>query len=331
MGSKEMISLDTIKIGVGDEYKKEKLKGWTYLRMESEEFLKEKFFINLRYYQATINSRGLKVEFSFPQLVRGDNILGVSSEYLKPAIKWIERDLREKGVKTSLLRGRILRMDIFRNVETEYSFENYSEVLRSLYLKRTHRRDYVDGFLVGNTLREICFYNKVKEAKEKYGDGIIRKYKLDGERIMRGEFRVLQKVDEVLKDYPIVSVNDLCKNYKIVPVIYLEFMGKVFEREFTEGSQETEISEERIRRALIDLSVYGRDALKWYGLETYSYCNRDELKRALLEYYKKSETYKILRVIERESKKFDRFRRKKFTDLYQELKTKFLDLNGVWL
>lgn len=328
------IFVDSLRIGVGDDYKVNKRvikREWFHEILERDGFVREKYFLNLPYYQATIDDRGLKVQFSLPKVVKGDNVWGVGREYLKPVFRWVEKDLRDKGVKTSLLRGRVLRIDICRNVFTDYCFESYSEVLRSLYLKRTHRRDYIDGFLIGNTLRELCFYNKVKEVRENYGDDVILKYGLMGENLMRGEFRVLQKVDEVLK-YPVLYAMELEKNYDLVPIVYLEQMEKVFDREFTGGRDVLVVSEERIRQALIDLSKYGRLAIEWYGLETFAYCNRDELKRVLLEHYTRQGVYKILKKIERQVEKFGDWRSKGFIDLYQELKTKFLDYKrDMWI
>lgn len=327
-----MVFLDTLKIG-NKEYRVGSLKGWTHEIKESEDFREEKYYINLPYYNATIDERGFKVQFSLPKLVRGDNIFGVSGEYLKPAIRWIERDLRDRGVKVSLLGGRILRMDLFKNVETEYKFDSYSEVLRSLSLKRTFKRDYGDGFLMGNTLREICFYNKVKEVKENHEEGekLIKKYGLESERMMRGELRFLTKVRSSLRGYPVDVVGEFIKAYEVVPVVYYEYMEKVFEKDFVDGKDVEFVFEERKRQALIDLAKYGRKALQWYGLEVYSYCSRDELKSALMECYKRSRVYAILREIEKEKEKFKGWRGKRFVELYQELKSKFLEQEGVLL
>jgi len=55
-----------------------------------------------------------------------------------------------------------------------------------LNFKRTHRRDYTDGFLSANTLRELCFYNKVRELSgncqrlNRYAESIPEVYQTKG-------------------------------------------------------------------------------------------------------------------------------------------------------
>lgn len=89
---------------------------------------------------------------------------------------------------TDLKSFKVMRLDIFKNVMSDYNFNVYSDILRSLELKRTHKRDYIDGFLSSNTNREICFYNKIKEMrenKERFTD-------IKEEKIIRGELRLLK-------------------------------------------------------------------------------------------------------------------------------------------
>ena len=137
--------------------------------LETGEIL-EKQFYNSDKFNLTIDNRGFRLHFSLPKLYGlKDNFYPLGENSFEVVMNSLQRNLEDVGVIADLDKAKILRLDIFKNVQTSETFSIYSDVLKSLELKRTHKRDYVDGFLSANTLRELCFYNKVRELSESLG------------------------------------------------------------------------------------------------------------------------------------------------------------------
>ena len=296
--------------------------------LETGEIL-EKQFYNSDKLNLTIDSRGFRLHFSLPKLYGlQDNFYPLGANSFETAMDGLQRNLEDVGVIADLDTMKILRLDIFKNVETSETFSIYSDVLRTLELKRTHRRDYTDGFLTANTLRELCFYNKVRELSESLGSLYVRQvYNFSGENIIRGELRFLRH-SEVKKngfDY----LNDIKANWNLLKGTYSNYMSEVFKYDFTEGG-EIELNEATLR-ALVNfaksgLITQGRGAIKYFGYYPFIYMNRNELKEALSLHYRKREVFNILSDIERYKKKYSvLYKSLDYKNLYSELKEKFLN------
>lgn len=133
------------------------------------------FFYNSNNFYLTVDGRGCRFHFSVPKICGyNSNFFPVSQKDFLTAIQNIEHILRDIGVSLVLAKCKVLRMDLFKNVEANFHFTAYHSVLSSLNLRRTHKKEYQDGYLTHNTLREICFYNKAKEIRENLGPHILR-------------------------------------------------------------------------------------------------------------------------------------------------------------
>ena len=287
----------------------------------------EKYFINLDTLNLTIDGRGLRLHFSLPKLYGlKDNFYPLGVNSFEVAVENLQRALEDIGIITDLDKLKVLRLDLFKNVITEKAFNSYSEVLRTLELKRTHRREYVDGFLTANTLRELCFYNKVKELSESLGVAYVRQVLgFSNENVMRGEIRLLQHKE--VKKHNITFLNEIPENWNSLKEVYQNYMKEVFKYEFKGGfNLNSETLKALIDFAMNSLRQEGREALKVFGFFPFAFVNRGELLDALKLHYSRRQAFQILSDIERHKKKYvELYKTFDYRKLYNELKEKFLN------
>ncbi len=289
-----------------------------------------KLYSNKKTYNVTINKEGFRLQCSLPKLFGlRDNFYPIGLNSFEIAINNLKNELKSDGIVVDLENAKILRLDLFKNVRTSYNFNTYAEVLKMLGLKRTYKRVYPDGFLSGNTLREVCFYNKVKEMSDSLGYGYIKQcYNFTDENIVRGEIRLLRHME--VKKNNINLLKDLKNEWDNLKSIYSNYMSEVFK--FNAGDNlNSEVLKPEVLRALIFEALfyfkqYGKKAFKRYGFYPFCFLPDDELKKVLSEKYEKAQVYTILSQIDNERKEvvFNIYEYKK---LYDELKEKFLNNN----
>lgn len=289
----------------------------------------EKYFLNSDPLYLTIDNKGLRFHFSFCKIYGlKDNFypLGVNSFFI--ILENLKKILYDIGIISDLNTFKILRLDIFKNVMTNKNFYAYSTILRSLELKRTHKRDYVDGFLSSNSYREICFYNKVRELSEKLGTAYVKQvYNFQGENIIRGELRLL-KHREVKKNN-IIYLKEIPEKWSYLKEIYIDYLKKVFKYEHKGGDVklDSETLEALIEYSIKVLKQKGKEALKIFGFYPFFFVNRDELLSSLKEHYSKSQAFNILTKIEKSKREYGEiYKTYDYKKLYSELKEKFLSL-----
>ena len=287
----------------------------------------EKYYFNNEILNLTVDVRGFRLHFSSPKLYGlRDNFYPLGVHSFKISMATLKRVLEDIGIITDLDKFKVLRLDLFKNVITEKSFDSYSEVLRSLELKRTHRREYSEGFLNANTLRELCFYNKVRELSESLGVAYVKQvYGFSNENIMRGEIRFLQHRE--VKKNNITFLHEIPENWLSLKEVYKNYMREVFKYEFKGGIDDlnSETLKALINFAMNSLRQEGRKALKIFGFYPYFFVNRDELLYTLKEHYSRRQAFQILSEIERSKKKYgELYKTLDYKKLYSELKDKFL-------
>jgi hypothetical protein len=288
----------------------------------------ERFYYNTDTYNITIDKGGLKLQFSLPKLYGlKDNFYPVGLNSFEVAMNHLERSLDNIGLVADLDNAKILRLDLFKNVEVSQSFYAYSDILRVLGLKRTYNRAYPDGFLSGNTLREVCFYNKVKELTESLGSNYVRQvYNFSGENIVRGELRFLRHMEA--KKNGLDLLKDLPNQWSNLKITYSNYMSEVFKYEggdsLNSETLEPEVLRALVFEALFYLELNGKKAFKRYGFYPFCFIPNQELKRILNEKYTRKQVYNILSQIEKERKEVV-FNVSEYRQLYQELKEKFLN------
>lgn len=289
----------------------------------------ERFYYNTDTYNITIDKKGLKLQFSLPKLYGlKDNFYPVGLNSFEVAMNHLERSLDSIGLVADLDNAKILRLDLFKNVETSQSFSAYSDILRVLGLKRTYNRAYPNGFLSGNTNREVCFYNKVRELTESLGSNYVRQvYNFSGENIVRGELRFLRHRE--VKKNGLDLLKDLPNQWSNLKITYSNYMSEVFKYEggdsLNSETLEPEVLRALVFEALLWLELYGkRRAFKRFGFFPFCFVSNQELKSILSEKYSRAQVYSILSQIEKERKEVV-FKVPEYRQLYQELKEKFLN------
>jgi len=282
----------------------------------------KKQFYNGEKFNLTIDSWGFRLHFSLPKLYGlKDNFYPLGANSFETAMNSLQRNLEDVGVIADLDTAKISRLDIFRNVQTSETFSIYSDVLRTLELKRTHRRDYVDGFLSANTLRELCFYNKVKELSESLGSDYVRQvYNFSNENIVRGELRFLRHSEAKRNGFD--YLNDIPNQWNLLKDTYLEYMSEVFKYDFNVEGEE--MSDKFLDKVL--LIKLGKEAFKYFAYKPLYSMSRQEIKEFLGLHYKKSQVYSILQEIDKRKQKYSEILTDvNYKNLYSELKEKFLN------
>ena len=139
---------------------------------------------------------GCWVKLSVPKVYhKGSNYHSVGKLGTQAVLKVAEKKLEDIGIKTNINKSKVIRLDTFKNIQTEEPFPYYSPVLSHLEAKRQNKRDYGTTFLWHNTQQEICVYDKLHEMEyRKHDVSTLPK------NTMRFEYRLLKgkKVNSVL-------------------------------------------------------------------------------------------------------------------------------------
>lgn len=313
--------IDTIKLGTDDyliQSQSSLIKRVDINQATGE--IKTKLFYNGDVLNLTIDNRGFRVKYSFPKLYGlQDNFFIPGAYSFKTTFSILLRKLKDLGILIDINTLKVLRLDLCKNVETNYCFDTYSDVLRTLTLKRTHRRDYVDGFLSSNSRRELCFYNKIKELNHNFGAGYTKyKYGITKENIIRGELRFLRH-SEVVK-HGIKTLIEIPDKWSHLKNIYNEYMRNVFKYDY-DKKEPVETFNSLLKLAL-DLLREDKRILKELPYVIFSFANRDELLNILKIHFSKPQCYYILSKIEKTRRRFE-LGNYQFKNLYRELKEKF--------
>jgi hypothetical protein len=159
------------------------------------------------------------VNFSVPKRSGGNNYMAVGFDESKAAVRGVERELRDIGIRTNIERATVSRLDAFRNVITDEPFPAYQRVFAQLQAKRMQKRDYGTTYLWHNTQQECCVYDKLAEMAARKVD--VTSYP---QNTMRFEHRMLngRKVRDTLGG--VRSVGDLWQGFGTVPAAFEKAM-----------------------------------------------------------------------------------------------------------
>jgi hypothetical protein len=109
----------------------------------------------------------LWVQSSVPKFLNGENFH--ASDHEREFVPALEKELRSRGIGADVSQMRISRLDAFRNIYAEETFEDYTSIFKMLKAKRQNRRDYGSTYLWSNNERETCIYDKLAEVKSRGG------------------------------------------------------------------------------------------------------------------------------------------------------------------
>lgn len=177
---------------------------------------------------------GCWVEFSVPKRAgvgsggAASNFRAVGKAATGEALKGVELELREIGIKTNIHAAAISRLDVFRNVQCEEPFECYAPIFRLLELTRMPKRDYGTTFLFNNTQQETCIYDKVAELAKR---AAIARKPFDAKAFPANTFRFENRMLKPRKVRDVLgfgTARELGKNFGDVGAAFRSTMEKQF-------------------------------------------------------------------------------------------------------
>ena len=114
------------------------------------------------------------------------NLNPVAAAEIPGLIKFIYKDLTARGITTDFDGSEISRLDIFNNIQTDLSYNEYSPIFNQLEFSRKRNINFGgETFLYYNKSGELCVYDKTKEME-------LKNVKAP-DNIMRFEYRNLNK------------------------------------------------------------------------------------------------------------------------------------------
>lgn len=177
-----------------------------------------KAYANTDAIQVTIAPRrhdgtpSLRVQASLARIAGGgDNSVPPSEAEMQEALRVMQRELDDLGVRASIDEARLSRCDIFRTTTATHALPRYAPVLRLLEGRYARdRREYGDSgaFLWASTRREHCLYDKASEARAK---GVEVPAHMDGLNVIRLESRWL-KSGAIREGLPVGTASDLARS-----------------------------------------------------------------------------------------------------------------------
>lgn len=161
------------------------------------------------------------VHLSLPRFASGgvDNVKLLSRTEAVDVLENLGRELSAVGVKTDLDTAQLSRVDVTRNVETDEPFTVYRPVLSLVEGKRMRdKREYVDGFLWGNSARQVVAYDKRAQL-------VAEKLRLTDvpDHLLRFEMR-LRDHRTAVSTLGYANVGDLKREYDGVSDVYRRTM-----------------------------------------------------------------------------------------------------------
>lgn len=260
----------------------------------------------------TEKDKTLYIHFSLPKLYGlKHNFYALGKDSFKASEDTLHSFLKSFGYEIDLRSFEVGRLDIFKNIMLNYDFITYLPVFAKLNFKRTHKREYVDGFLYANKQRELCFYNKTEELLRNQGfviDGV------EPNRVMRGELRLLNH-KEVMK-YELNSFVSIPDRWEDIKEMYKEQLQGVFDANLKTDN-------ELVDAKIMILQEKGIEkAIKIFGLLGLSDIPREALRTLLINQLPRRTAYAYLQRVEQVKNLYGSLQNSK--ELFYEIKEKFL-------
>lgn len=118
-------------------------------------------YINKDFYTAEIKFNYLHIAFNPSKLFHSTQ-LTADADKLASVIQRIENDLKETAATgANLFNAKTSRIDFTAQAEMQKSVPHYDSVIGSARaMKRAPRKEYPNGFIIGNRSRQLCTYDK---------------------------------------------------------------------------------------------------------------------------------------------------------------------------
>jgi hypothetical protein len=125
--------------------------------------------VSLRIQRSKRGSVGCTVIFSAAKQVHGTNYLPIDQKGMETALRAVQGVIDRAGIEAEVVRSKLVRVDLFRNIEAPESFGAYETVLREhVRMGRTHSEELgVTSYLWRNTQQQVAIYDKRAEMMAK--------------------------------------------------------------------------------------------------------------------------------------------------------------------
>ena len=198
---------------------------------ENGELKKEKMYLNLAQAQLSVTKHKedyLSFKTSLPKALYKTSLYEVTENDFNKAKEFINETLFEAKVETKFDDLKLNRIDLCRNIEVENNTADYLFEINKHHYSRTDKTSFKnETLLFFNKTREITFYNKIKEIKDKEYKNIevFDLVKDKKENILRFEIR-LKKKDIIFKNFQSNNLKDTFVFSKTNNILVNEF-GKL--------------------------------------------------------------------------------------------------------
>jgi hypothetical protein len=281
--------------------------------------------------------KGIFIQTSLPRLLSETNLKTLSYDEQKTALKTLETELKNNGIKTNIFNANLSRVDTFTNLKTDFPFYSYSNLFSLMECSRMKSIGYADeSFLWKNGNQQLAIYDKILEMKTKKPELNFASSK----NIMRIENRLLKKraIDAKLH---FIKLDDIYKNYDELKDYHRrETEKKIFKYSFSEIRG---LTENKLEAQLIFCKKQFKDKwldgfLKMEGIKAFLGSDNenflldmidklDSEKKEITIRVKKSRAKKLYQEMKFYISMFEMdFKKDKFksnAELYNELKSKF--------
>lgn len=171
----------------------------------------EKWNLTLKPVSYSTSGTACFLHFSIPKIHNGNNFYSVGEFGTEAVFNLVEQELAENGINTNLQRAELSRVDTFKNIQAEQSFDSYSTLFQLLKCNRGIKRDYGTTFLLSNSQQEFTVYDKIVEMQNR---GISTSE--FPENTQRYEHRLLNR-NKIKSVYGFSSVNDIFRGgYEVI-------------------------------------------------------------------------------------------------------------------
>ncbi len=193
---------------------------------EDEWVCARRAFVNTDQFSVDIKGTGSSVScfFKIHSVAKAiDGGLGLASVDRSQAVSFfdqIEAGLSACGIHADPLGAAITRLDLFRDVETEFPFAAYRPVLEHLEPYRTRfKSDYGTTYTWGNGRQQICVYDKIAERQARGADVSALP-----SHLIRFEYRLTSKAKVHTQLGGIYCLGNLLDRFEILPGVFNQAM-----------------------------------------------------------------------------------------------------------
>lgn len=147
-----------------------------------------KYYSNDDLINIDIDFRGMKISFNPSRMMSEDlHYLSRGRGEVKNCGELVKKKLHTLGIDCAIEDHNLSRVDLAQDAILPDQVKSYIEVMRMLRGKRMKSKEYPDGFLFSNTLRQFCFYDRGEKIRLDGGKELSK-------NLGRGELRMTKKI-----------------------------------------------------------------------------------------------------------------------------------------